>query len=107
MQAVGMVSVVVILEHDFPVPWESLLFDIHRSVGMSEIVILQDLGHFGQPRGQRFGIVVEIDEDETQPQFDLEVGQLDRAFVEIAGALHRRGTDQLAIERVSPVVIRT
>ena len=104
VQLVGVVAVVVVLEHHLPVPGEGTGHD-RRPVAGAEVVGCDGLGDLGQPRGQRRGVRIEIDEDEAEPGLQLEGRQGDGGLVEVAGPLHRRRVHQVAVEAVDPVVI--
>jgi hypothetical protein len=107
MQLVGVVAVVVVLEHHLPVPGELAGHRRRQALGVRQVVIGDGVLDGGQARGQGRRLGVEIDEDEAQPDLDLEGRQLDGLLVEVAGALHGRRVHQVAVQRIDPVVIGT
>ena len=60
----------------------------------------------GHRIGQRFGVVVKVDEDVAPPHVDLHWRQGTIGEVESLGVLHVGSTLQLAIESVHPTVVR-
>ena len=60
-----------------------------------------------QPGSQGRSILVEIDKNEAFPDFDLEIGKPVRFPVKLAGLVHGRGANQVTIQRVTPMVVRT
>ncbi len=105
VQLVGVIAVVVVLEHHLPVPGVPRGRAGAGAVGGGEAVAGDGVLHRGQARGQGRGVHVEVDEDEAQPGLHLEAGQVDLPLVEIAGPLHRRRVHQMAVQAIGPVVV--
>jgi len=105
MQPIGVIAVIVVLEHHLPVPREGGFLDVHRGIGLIQFKVFQHLCHLGQSWRQRCGLGVEVDEDEAVPDLHLELGQADLALVEAASLFHRRRPDQLTVQAVGPMVI--
>ncbi len=56
---------------------------------------------------ERLGLGVEVDEDESAPEFDPKLGKTPVLLVEILGLIHARCADHLAIEVEGPEMERT
>ena len=105
MQPAGVIGVVEVLHHDLPVPGKVVDRLALQGGGRRQAVVGEhgvDLGH-GRPEGR--GVVVEVGHDEPLPHLDLESGQRMLGPVEARGPVHRRGSQQLSVEPVGPVVV--
>src|SRR4030081_2464710 len=102
-----MVTVIVVLEHDFPVELIAGPALRSRSLRLRDIPVRDSRTDLGQPWSQRRCYGIEIDEDKPEPDLDPELRQADPALVEADGFVHGRRADQPPVECIGPVVIRT
>src|SRR5258708_29280945 len=84
MQSVRMISIVVVLEHHFPIPLETIRGTRGGSRELREFVVLDDFLDVSQTRRQGFGIGVEIHEDEALPNLHLEARPAVSRLFEVA-----------------------
>ena len=105
MQPVGVVAVVEVLKHDLPVPRQVGERESARADAVGQVVVGEKRSEALQSRPQRARIRVEAHEDEAFPHFHQQLGKAVVGFVEVLGALHRRGAQQTAVQAVDPVVI--
>ena len=108
VQAIGVVAVVIVLEHHLPVPGKHTAgLRVAGQFGIDKIVTVDRFFHVLQPGRQGRCVSVEVYKNETQPGFHLERWQPDFGLVEIFGSVHCRTVRQCPVQAVTPLVVRT
>ena len=94
-----------------------IVVDVHLPVAIDDVISALDglqafeleaaslFGNFAEIGGKRFGVRIEVDEDELLPGFQAQRKHAHGAAVEEFDAFDVRRADEAAVERVRPAMI--